>query len=128
MTKNRSNFLHLSLLLWVSLLVNSAQADTPAPEWIWHDNHGAKAADNEVRYFRKTFNVDGRVSKAALTATGDDEIVVYVNGHQVVESTQWEKAARVDVTRQLRSGDNLIAIRGKNRAGEAAIIAMLELT
>src|SRR5579872_3162184 len=115
MTKNRSNSLRFHLLLWVSLLVNSAQAAAPTPEWIWHDNHGAKAAENEIRYFRKTFNVDGRVSKAVLTATGDDEIVVYVNGHQVVESTQWEKAARTDVTKQLRSGENLIAIRGKNR-------------
>src|SRR6266566_2012779 len=34
------------------------------PEWIWHDNKGAAPADGEVRFFRKTFTVEGPASKA----------------------------------------------------------------
>src|SRR4051794_19248041 len=113
MLMNRPNLFRLALCLGVSLLVNSVRAEVP--EWIWHDNHGAKTKADEVRYFRKTFTVDGKISKAVLSATGDDEIVVYVNGKQVADSKTWEKTSRADVTKQLHAGENSIAIRGKNR-------------
>ncbi len=51
MTMYRPNLLRVCLPLCALLLTNSLRADMP--EWIWHDNHGAKPADNEVRYFRR---------------------------------------------------------------------------
>src|SRR5207302_11414765 len=79
------------------------------------------------RYFRKEFTVDFKVGKAILSATGDDEIVVYFNGKQVIDSKGWDKAAHADVTKSVRQGRNLIAIRGKNVSADAGVIAMLEM-
>ncbi|MDB6123040.1 MAG: heme-binding protein [Pedosphaera sp.] len=124
MLMNRLNLFRLALLLGVSLAVNSVRAEVP--EWIWFDNQGAKPADNEIRYFRKSFIIEGKVSQATLSAAGDDEIMVYVNGRKVIDAGGWNQATFVDVAKDLRQGENVIAIRGKNATGDAAVIAMLE--
>jgi putative heme-binding domain-containing protein len=114
--------LRLCLCLGVSLLATTVRAD--APDWIWHNE---KPANSETRYFRKTFNVSGKVNSATLSAAADDDIQVYINGKKVLERSGWEKASNVDVTKNLHSGDNLIAIRGHNNSGPAGVIAMLEM-
>lgn len=125
MIMNRLNFVRFHLCLTLFLLANFARA--ASPEWIWHDDHGAKAADGEVRYFRKTFDVEVRPSKATLSAVGDDAIQVYINGHRVIDAQGWDKATVVDVRKDLKVGENLIAIRGSNTTSEAAVAAMLEI-
>ncbi|MDQ6631632.1 MAG: heme-binding protein, partial [Verrucomicrobiota bacterium] len=95
------------------------------PEWIWSSK---TAAENEVRYFRKTFTLDANVAKAVLSAAGDDEAQIFLNGKMVLDTKTWEKAIRADVTGELRKGENVLAVRGKNRgAGQAAVIALLEI-
>src|SRR5581483_2290145 len=125
MTMNRLNLGRLFLLFWISLSAIPVRA--AVPEWIWHDNKGAKPADNEIRYFRKTFNVDGRVTKAVLSAAGDDEIQVFINGHKVIDAKGWDKATQEDVKKDIRQGENLIAVRGKNITAEAGVIVRLKL-
>lgn len=111
-----------SLLLF---LTPSARAELP--EWIWNADNGAKPADNEIRFFRKTFKITGNFNKATLTCAGDDEIQVFINGEKVAEGSGWEKPIRKNVAKQLDGGDNVIAIRGKNQSGPAGVIAMLEI-
>jgi putative heme-binding domain-containing protein len=106
-------------------LVYPLRAETP--DWIWHDNHGAQPADGEVRYFRKTFTVEGQPKKAILAVASDDEARVYVNGQRVLESKSWQKATRDDVAKRLHPGENLIAVRGKNNQGAAAVIVSLDI-
>ena len=77
MIMNFSPFLRSALLLGALLLPFSTRAE--APEWIWHDNHGAKPADNEVRAIspkpspverqcpaRRTFR-DGQTMRSSFT-------------------------------------------------------------
>src|SRR5579871_1861373 len=116
-------FLAASLLLFLT-----AAARAELPEWIWNANHGAKAADNEVRYFRKTFKIAGNFNKAMLSCAGDDEIQVFINGEKVAEGSDWRTVIRKDVTKHLDGGDNVIAIRGKNHTDQAGVIAMLEIS
>ncbi|MBI4324926.1 MAG: c-type cytochrome [Chloroflexi bacterium] len=111
------------VVLW--LLAGPLCAQTP--EWIWHDNKGIAPQDNEVRCFRKSFQVDGPVAKALLMAAGDNAATVYLNGKQVAANRDWNKPARVDVTKQIRAGENLLAIRGRNESSAAAILVKLEL-
>ena len=122
---NSQNLARCFLLLWISLIASPMRA--AVPEWIWHDNKGAKPADNEVRYFRKTFKVDARVVKAVLSAAGDDEIQVYLNGHKVIDAKGWDKATQKDVTKEFEPGENLIAIRGKNITADAGVIVRLKI-
>ena len=70
----------------VLVLPLALQAQTP--EWIWHDNKGSAPADNEIRFFRKTFTVDAPVTKAVLTIASDDQAIVYLNGKQVADLYQ----------------------------------------
>ncbi len=127
MIMNRLNVARLLLPLWIFLLTNSLRADVP--EWIWHDNKGAKPAANEVRFFRKTFMVRDDMKKAMLSCAADDEMDVYLNGRKVSEVKDWSKPTYLDVTKNLLPGEkNVIAIRGVNVAADAAIIASLEIT
>ena len=113
----------------LSLLVFfTAAARAELPEWIWNANNGAKAADNEVRYFRKTFKITGNFNKAQLSCAGDDEIQVFINGEKIGESTDWRTPLRKDVTKHLDGGENVIAVRGKNLTDVAGIIVMLEIS
>ena len=60
------------VVLWLAASSNfPVPLGAQTPEWIWHDNKGAAPADGEVRFFRKTFTVDGLASKAVLSVAGD---------------------------------------------------------
>ncbi|MGV3772226.1 MAG: c-type cytochrome [Verrucomicrobiales bacterium] len=98
------------------------------PEWIWHDNKGKTPADGEVSYFRKSFKIDGKVSKAELSAACDDQATLYLNGKEVLKSPNWNKAVRANVTRELKSGDNVLAVMAKNNAGDAGLVVKLDVT
>src|SRR5262245_47550158 len=107
------------LVASVIALVNNALAQTP--EWIWHDNKGQAPADNEVRFFRKTFTLEGEVSRALLTFAGDDRAVAFLNGKQVAANRGWNQATTVAVTTEIKPGENLLAIRGQNTSSDADI-------
>src|SRR6185436_13294400 len=113
----------VALLLFVpSLLL----ADNP--RWIWHDNKGAAIKPDEVRYFRKTFTVPGKASKANLSVAADDEAVVYLNGKQVAKPKDFDKPVYEEVSSALRKGENVLAVRAKNVGGDqAGVVLMLEI-
>ncbi len=103
-------------------------APAPVPEWIWPANEGRAPADNEVRFFRKTFTLQGDVSKAVLCVAADNHAVVFVNGKEVLRNDEWEKPDVVEVTKEIRAGENVIAARAKNDSGFAGFIGKLDLT
>jgi len=116
----------LSLALLSSMAFCQApKVATVVPEWIWSNG---KPADNEVAFFRKIFVLDGAVKKAALAASGDNGIKVYVNGKEVGESGDWSSPVKVDIAKHLIAGTNVLAIRGKNADGIAALVAQLDIT
>ncbi|HEX3798697.1 MAG TPA: c-type cytochrome [Verrucomicrobiae bacterium] len=114
-------------LLWLGLwfLALTSHADTP--QWIWHDNHGAKTAPGEVRYFRKEFNARSNVEKAILSCAADDHLEIYLNGKKVMDESGWAKAVSMDVTKDIHRGTNVLAIRGVNDTELAAVIVTLDL-
>jgi hypothetical protein len=100
-------------------------AAAPTPEWIWLSK---SAADGEVAYFRKEFDVPGDVKSARLFASCDNGMTVYLNGTEVAASDAWERPARADVAKALKKGRNVLAVRGKNNDGVAALVARLTIT
>ena len=112
----------LALLLLLSL---PAYGETP--QWIWHANARA-IQPNETRYLRKTFRVEGRVTKAQLDVAADDEAWVFINGKQVAHPRGYDKPASEDVTSDLVRGENVIAVRAFNRdSDQAGVVLRLEL-
>src|SRR5258708_2241195 len=119
-----------NLIFAVTVVISSLapQLFAQIPEWIWHDNKGAPPADDEVRFFLKTFSLERKPTKAVLSAAGDDHVTIFLNGKQVLKNDSWQKAEAVDVTKEIKSGENLIAARGQNDSSAAGIIAKLDLT
>ncbi|MGE3778654.1 MAG: heme-binding protein, partial [Pirellulaceae bacterium] len=95
------------------------------PEWIWaSDSPAAK----EVAQFRKQFRVGGPVKSATLGVAGDDEVAVFLNGQPVVRRHgSWREPMFVGVSEQLKSGDNVLAVRGANQSSAAAVVLQLEI-
>lgn len=95
-----------------------------APNWIW----AGKARDKQVVYFRKEFTgYTPRTASARLYASCDNQMQVFINGVNVVESDAWEQPVFKDVVGQLEKGRNVIAIRASNSGSAAGLIAKLIL-
>jgi putative heme-binding domain-containing protein len=97
------------------------------PEWIWHPGAGASPGANEVRYFRKTFSLDELPRRANLGVAADNHFVAYLNGQKIGEATGWNEFRRYDVAKNLKRGQNVLAIEARNEGGPAGLIAQLEL-
>src|SRR5205085_981318 len=87
-----------ALIVGAFACMRAANAQTTAePRWIW----GAEQSkDNETFCFRKSFEtfIDSPktdVKSATLWGTCDNEMVVYLNGKKVAQSTEWERATIV---------------------------------
>ena len=117
----------LVFLTWLAL-VSRAAGVPPATQWIWHPNDGAAATNGEIRYFRKTFTVAGKVQKAVLAVAADNAAEVYLNEKMALNARGYERATYSDVTAQLRAGENLFSIRGANDDGPGALVVRLEIT
>src|SRR4051812_15346013 len=93
-----------------SLLFAAANAFADTPLWIWHNN-GRAIQTNEVRYLRRSFNLDAKPTKASLSVAADDDGIVFINGKQVAHTKGYDKPEYKDVSAQLKKGENVIAIR-----------------
>jgi putative heme-binding domain-containing protein len=116
-----------SLFILAVLVAFTTETFGQMAEWIWHDNHGARPASGEERYFRKTFLIAGKFLNAELNAAGDDGITVWINGHEIGKSDAWQRPLKVNVTGQLVPGENIIAVEGRNVTGPAGVVIVLDL-
>jgi len=124
----KTNFLLLLLAAGLGLgagaLTAAEGVEQPRPEWIWIS---AVAREPEIACFRKTFEVRPGLLKAILLGACDDTITIYLNGQRVARMTNYVRATTMDVTAQIRPGQNLLAIRGENVSGPAGLSMKLEL-
>lgn len=122
----RSWFL-LSLL--GSLSFAQAAPSPPQPQWIWRN---AKPRENEILYFRTTFDLEGPESRntvrsAVVAASCDDALGLFVNGRHLAEHSEWQQPLREDVTKHLRPGKNVLGFRGRNGADFAGLLVELRI-
>ena len=108
------------------LLCAAATHAAITPEWIWHPNDGAAPAADEVRYFRKTFTIDGPVRRATLAVSADNRFTAYVNGAVVGAGKEWQAFPKFDIKANLKPGENVIAIKAENEGGSAGLLAELD--
>lgn len=116
-----------ALRLFLPILLVATSVSAQSPNWIWHPNEGRTPAENEVRFFRKVFRVEGRVQKAVLSVAADNRAEVFLNGERVLESRSHSQATHTDVTASIKAGENVLAVQGANEGGPAALLVRLEL-
>src|SRR5882762_9777666 len=102
-------------------------ANAQTPQWIWHPNSGQAVTNGEVRFFRKTFAIEGRAQKATLEVAADNNAEVFLNGESVATAQSHSEATHTDVAGKLKTGENLLAVRGLNQEGPAALLVRLEI-
>ena len=106
---------------------SAAPVATPAPsapQWIWT----TQTAKTETIYARRQWTLRGGVKKAVLRISCDNGYTAFVNGKQVGTGSTWAQPGVYDVTTQLRSGDNVIAVEATNEGSLAGLVARLDLT
>lgn len=127
MTMQSRRFAQL-LLTALTLCAFTAAAEPAKPQWIWHPNGGNAPTNGEIRFFRKTFTLEGKVQKAVLAVAADNSANVFVNEKMMTAARGYDRATYTDVTSQLLPGENLLAVRGENENGPAALVVRLEIT
>ncbi|HEX8312108.1 MAG TPA: hypothetical protein VF614_12370 [Chthoniobacteraceae bacterium] len=112
----------LSRIFLLSFL-GALTAIAQKPDWIWL----GKPGDNEVRYFRQSFTIVGKVLNAHVGASCDDQMTLFINGQEVGKSKAWGEPLKAKVTEHLKGGENVIAVEGKNVGGLGGLVLQLEL-
>ncbi len=111
------------IILSLVLFVVALPAAQVAPDWIWT----AKPADKDVRFFRKSVELAAAPDKATLLVACDNGAVVFVNGTQVAQNAEWSEPTSADVTKQLKPGENIIAVRADNQGSAAGLLVKLDI-
>lgn len=91
--------------------------------WIWSNSTGA----GEFAWFRKTFVLSEVPEAAQLLVSCDNEAEVWVNGKLLGKNPDWRTPTVLDLQPLLRTGENLIAIAGKDwekGGSQAALLAL----
>jgi len=91
-------------------------------DWIWHPSAGEKTITVRMQ---NTFQLPegAKPERARLAITADDSHTVWLNGVRIGSGDNWQNPGIFDVTDQLKSGKNRLAIEAKNAGGAAGVIA-----
>jgi putative heme-binding domain-containing protein len=104
-----------------------ASSEAQTPFWIWHAATNAPRSGEQVVYFRKTFRTPSLLWNARLTLSADDDADVFLNGIAVATCRHWDQPVRSEVSVRLNQGENVLAIRARNRSGPAGLLVHLNL-
>ncbi len=96
-------------------------ADAAEAHWIWSPDHEKTEVPQSSCHFRKRFTVSPEKGEIAVAA--DDQYELYVNGRRVGSGGSTEKMDKYDISRFLRRGRNLVAIKVANTDGSTAALA-----
>jgi beta-galactosidase len=91
---------------------------------------GSNTMNNRVGYawFRATFDVPAGTTQAQLMHQGmDDEGEFFLNGQAAGRHTGWNVSGQIDLSKALKPGRNVLAIRVRNTANAGGIAAAVSV-
>jgi len=98
--------------------------DWKGANWIWD---GKGESSNNIRHFRRSFELKTKPTKADIHITADNNYTVFVNGQKIGADGSWNSVEKYDMAPALKVGTNVVAIEGRNGGGPAGLIARLSL-
>ncbi|HLJ56061.1 MAG TPA: hypothetical protein VKT77_13560 [Chthonomonadaceae bacterium] len=117
----------LLFLLGPTIFSRASQAEpahAQTPMWIWAATPGKTP---ETVFFRHHFRLPQGITSAKLAITADDAFKITINESKrpVFQGADWTTVQEVDVSRNLKAGDNLFAIECVNTSGVGGLIYRL---
>ena len=109
-----------------SVVVDAVVGEDVLPEAQWISSDPPEE-ERGAAFFRKSFTVPPGVVKAVLLAACDERMNVWANGEKAAEVAGFERAVTLDLTRHVRPGQNLLAVRVDNDRHLPAFRLILEL-
>jgi putative heme-binding domain-containing protein len=110
----------------VLCVVAAVAALAQPPQWIWHPAVTNDSADSPV-LFRHVFRTPPLMWNARLTASADDTAEFFLNGRLVATCERWDRPVRAEVSVNLNQGENVLAVKARNRAGPGGLLVHLNL-
>ncbi len=115
-----------------------AEADLTVPDivkqanWIWSDANAEQGTEVGDRFFRYTFDIPAgsQIDSAMCYITCDDGFELFVNGQSAKDGTSHSILHKADLISFLKSGSNVLAVRGTNNGtsnNPAALLAAMEV-
>ena len=95
--------------------------------WIWYQ-HADAAEDAKPKFFRKTFEIPFTATKAAVVFTGDDSASLSVNGTAVGSTRNWRQPVRVDITKHLKAGPNVMLVEARDADSKGGFALIVEFS
>lgn len=90
------------------------------PVWIWFpEGKPAEDAPAATRFFRYRFSVTAKIKQAELRIAADDACEVFLNGTRLGTHDTWQQTKMFFVSRWLKPGQNVLAVRAENRPAPA---------
>jgi hypothetical protein len=102
---------------WAEWVRGTSIVAPPIAHWIWYPEGDARIdAPVAARFFRTRLDVPAgaHVARASLRLAADDRYTAWINGKEVGSGVAWNDAQVFDVTKHLRPGENVIAVRAEN--------------
>lgn len=104
--------------------------------WIWFDamEDGRRVFAPPGQYhLRHKFNLPAGkdIREARLLISVDERFELYLNGEVVDRGNDWRQVGRLDVSQQLKAGENLLAVeasKGGTTAEPAGVLLNLQIT
>jgi hypothetical protein len=116
---------------WEKINYNSLNWKKGAAPFSDNINEAKTVWKSDDLWYRRTFDLDTmNLKNLYLKLRYDDDVVVYLNGNKIYEIEGWQhnyKYVPIDqnITKQLQSKDNVLAIHIKNTAGGQSLDAGL---
>ena len=86
---------------------------TARARWVWSREDAERDPGGRI-FLRKVIPLESVPDRVVVVATCDNELTLYVNGHQVGHSADWTRPISVEVAKFMKAGDNVIAIEATN--------------
>ncbi len=110
------------LITLVSLLF--ATASQAELLWIWNS---PSAKDKDKVSFRKTFTAPAGIKSAEFAYTCDNGAKATLNGAALTPNPDWMVPTKVDVSKQIKAGENTILIDATNQGSAAGLVVRLTM-
>ncbi|MBW3600549.1 MAG: hypothetical protein KY475_25210, partial [Planctomycetes bacterium] len=106
----------------LAVYCDASASHAQTAQWIWAQEHRPGDTPPTDCHFRKSFQVRSP-DRAMMVVSADDQFDLFVNGRAIRTNVPGEGRTQIDISRMVKRGTNVVAIRVQNRQGDSAGLA-----